>query len=62
MAYRKALVWEGGLESLNKTLSSRCNCEYEFKCFFIREIQTDLYMRGCQPVCQPCYTSRLMSR
>ena len=47
MTCRKALVWEGGLEFLGKVLSSRCNCGYEFKCFFIREIWIGLYMRGC---------------
>ena len=39
MACRKALVWEGGSESLGKALSSRCNCGYEFKRISIREIQ-----------------------
>ena len=50
MTYRKVLVWEGGLKSLNKILNNRYNCEYKFKCLFIKEIWTDLYMRGYQLV------------
>ena len=61
MAYRKILIWEDGLEFLNKILSNRYNYGYEFKCFFLREIWTDLYMKGCQSVCQLSYIFRLMS-
>ena len=38
MVYRKALIKDDGLGSLNKTLNSRCNCGYKFKWISIKKI------------------------